>query len=30
MDEIQIGPSVPELIDIDEIVELDNPEITTP
>jgi hypothetical protein len=27
---IQTGPSGPELIDIDEIVELDNPEIVTP
>jgi hypothetical protein len=29
-DEIQVGPSGPELIEIDEIVGLDNPEITTP
>jgi hypothetical protein len=29
-DEIQIGPSGPELIDIDEIIGLDDPEITTP
>jgi hypothetical protein len=28
-DESQIGPSDPELIDIDEIIELDDPEITT-
>jgi hypothetical protein len=29
-DEIQIGPSGPELIDVDEIVGLDDPEFTTP
>jgi hypothetical protein len=29
-DEIQVIPSDPELIDIDEIVGLDNPEVTTP
>jgi hypothetical protein len=29
-DEIQEGPSDLEIIDIDEIIELDKPEITTP
>jgi hypothetical protein len=29
-DEIRVGPSGPELIQIDEIVGSDNPEVTTP
>jgi hypothetical protein len=29
-DEIRVGPSGPELIQIDEIVGLDNPEVTMP
>jgi hypothetical protein len=30
LDEIQVGPSGPELIKIDEITRLDNPEVTKP